>query len=185
MKTSLILVCALFLLTGCSLFGHHEASKQTEAVPQESDALAVKEGYSAVSVHVDGIIGSGRTLKPGDFVDVIMIEELPVSTRGGDNPPKGLIILLTVFRKVHVLAAESADVESEESPRYMLTLEMPADKAAILVAQKDASEIRTMLRAPTDDPGDDIINRKMGRNEIADALQGTKPAPPSPPSPAP
>jgi Flp pilus assembly protein CpaB len=178
MKHAVMLICALFFLTGCSLFAHHETPKQTETVPQKSDTPAVKEGFRAVTVHVDGITGRMGTVTAGAYVDLIMVEELPTSTRGGDNPPKGLIILLSVFRKVHVLVAKPADVESEESPRYILTLEMPADKAAIVEAQKDGSEIRVMLRAATDEPGEDIINRKMGRNELSDAVQGIhQPAP--------
>jgi pilus assembly protein CpaB len=76
-------------------------------------ALQLESGQRAVSVQLSSLIGAGGNVRPGDFVDVILIVE--VKPVGGDQATQGTTDQLsaTVSQNVKVLAVDTQRVSAD------------------------------------------------------------------------
>lgn len=70
-------------------------------------SLVVEQGFRAVSLEVSSLIGAGGNIRPGDFVDVILIVE--VKPEGGDPENQGASDTLgtIILQNVKVLAIDT------------------------------------------------------------------------------
>jgi pilus assembly protein CpaB len=75
--------------------------------------LQLENGQRAVSVQLSSLIGAGGNVRPGDFVDVILIVE--VKPEGGDPAAQGTTDQLsaTVAQNIKVLAVDTQRISAD------------------------------------------------------------------------
>ena len=96
-------------------------------------ALLVDAGMRAVSVKVSSLIGAGGNIRPGDFVDVILIVEVSVADPNNPNATTGGStdqIAATILQNVKVLAIDT----EKTSPDASASTNPDADKSSNDVA---------------------------------------------------
>ncbi|HEY3540474.1 MAG TPA: Flp pilus assembly protein CpaB [Trinickia sp.] len=70
-------------------------------------AAALKPGMRAISVSIDDVSGNAGLIQPGDFVDVLLTQQIRADA-GVDVPPARAVESETVAERVRVLAVGSA-----------------------------------------------------------------------------
>ncbi|MBV6272985.1 Flp pilus assembly protein CpaB [Alcaligenaceae bacterium CGII-47] len=107
-------------------------------------AAALKPGMRAVSVPVDNVSGNAGLIQPGDYVDMILVQE----SRSRDDLDSGRahsVVSETVVEKVRVIAVgsvlqaqgEAEDAKSKRQPARTVTIEvMPRAAEAVTVAAR-------------------------------------------------
>lgn len=79
-------------------------------------AAALKPGMRAVSVAVDNVSGNAGLIRPGDYVDIILIQQ----TRASDHIDMGRarsVVSETVVENVRIIAVGSVFQETDENVR--------------------------------------------------------------------
>lgn len=105
-------------------------------------AAALKPGMRAVSVPVDNVSGNAGLIQPGDYVDMILVQE----SRSRDDLDSGRarsVVSETVVEKVRVIAvgsvfqAHAEDPKGSRQPARTVTIEvMPRAAEAVTVAAR-------------------------------------------------
>ncbi|HUH58532.1 MAG TPA: Flp pilus assembly protein CpaB [Candidimonas sp.] len=108
-------------------------------------AAALKPGMRAVSVQVDNVSGNAGLIQPGDYVDMILVQEAKGGGSLGSNRARS-VVSETVVEKVRVIAVgsvfqqQSDDVKGgnkKASPARTVTIEvMPRAAEAVTVAAR-------------------------------------------------
>jgi pilus assembly protein CpaB len=134
------------------------------AFPQGAAGLAsvTPVGRRAISISVDNIAAVAGMVKPGDFVDVIVLISFPVQLADGKQMTDTRLIPL--FQNVEVLAVGQSTVGAgrtagrytQEEPKEtkpqspLITLSLTPKEAGILAYISETGKIRLILRNPQD-----------------------------------
>lgn len=132
-------------------------------------ASSTPVGKRAVTIVVDSVAGLAGMIKPGDYVDVLSVIPIPITTP--DNKQVVQPTIIPLFQNVLVLAVgrEVAGVSSEpaeEMGRYSLpekqqqqqqqgsssviTLSLGSQEANILAFVQEQGKFKLVLRSPAD-----------------------------------
>jgi pilus assembly protein CpaB len=165
------------------------------AYPRAASGLAdvTPVGRRAITISVDNIAAVAGMVKPGDYVDVIVLIAVPVKLPDGTQMTDNRVIPL--FQNVEVLAVGQSTVgavrkvsryaqeqpEEEAKPQSpLITLSLTPKEAGILAYISEQGKIRLVLRNPSDN--------KMEPLEITDLaslLRYLSPQPEKPELPQP
>jgi len=113
-------------------------------------SAVIPEGYRAMTVKVDDVVGVSGFIMPGSFVDVVAII-LPVSQQGPDA--KGPISKI-VLQNIKVLAS-GAKIDSPENQRQpsdvkAVTLQVTPEQAEKLVLAANEGKLQLVMRSYSD-----------------------------------
>lgn len=124
-------------------------------------AMATPVGKRAISIPVDNISSLMGMVRPGDYVDVIGMVPVPVSSPDGKTVTSQAAVI-PLFQNVLVLAVGNQLGESSasaESSRYnqtrtaeasQITLALSSQEANLLAFVQEQGKIRLVLRSPAD-----------------------------------
>lgn len=137
-------------------------SAKDAAASGSSLAMVTPIGKRAVTISIDSISAVGGMIRPGDYVDVVAMVSVPVTTTQGKQAMQATAVPL--FQNVLVLAigqdistssqqtvAEGRYKKEEkrvESPA--ITLALSPREAGLLGFVQDQGKIRLALRSPSD-----------------------------------
>ncbi len=135
----------------------------------------IKEGYRAITVKVNEVVGVAGFIVPGTFVDVLTT----IRRRGeGDSEPETRMIL----QNVRVLAAGpylERDRENKPVTVNAVTLEVTPEAAEMISHAQNEGEIRLALRNRMDQeevatPGIDTSSLLVGRQPAKSGGRGVE-----------
>ena len=134
------------------------------AFPRGASGLAdvTPVGRRAITISVDNLASLAGMVKPGDYVDIIVLIAVPVQMADGSKMTDNRVIPL--FQNVEVLAVGQSTVGVErKSGRYtpdqpkeqqskspLITLSLTPQEAGILAYISEQGKIRLVMRNPSD-----------------------------------
>jgi pilus assembly protein CpaB len=160
--------------------GMRETITNMKLAPEGTGAglsAVIPEGYRAMTVKVDDVVGVSGFIMPGSFVDVVAIIT-PLSPAGAANGPISKIVL----QNIKVLAS-GAKIDSPENQRQpsevkAVTLQVTPEQAEKLVLAANEGRLQLVMRNYSDQED----TQTKGANK-ATLLSGEsyvpQPAPPS------
>ncbi|SRR6266446_2732906 len=160
--------------------GARETITNMKLAPEGTGAglsAVIPEGYRAMTVKVDDVVGVSGFIMPGSFVDVVAIIT-PLSPAGAANGPISKIVL----QNIKVLAS-GAKIDSPENQRQpsevkAVTLQVTPEQAEKLVLAANEGRLQLVMRNYSDQED----TQTKGANK-ATLLSGESYVPqPSPPS---
>ncbi len=85
--------------------------------PNPPLSLLLEPGTRGLSVKVSSLIGAGGNIRPGDFVDVILVVEVKSASNSGDPAAQGTTdqLALTILQNVKVLAIDTERTPADPS----------------------------------------------------------------------
>jgi pilus assembly protein CpaB len=112
-------------------------------------SAVIPEGYRAMTVKVDDVVGVSGFIMPGSFVDVVAII-VPLSQVGAANGPISKIVL----QNIKVLAS-GAKIDSPENQRQpaevkAVTLQVTPEQAEKLVLAANEGKLQLVMRNYSD-----------------------------------
>ena len=112
-------------------------------------SAVIPEGYRAMTVKVDDVVGVSGFIMPGSFVDVVAVI-VPLSQANGTNGPISKIVL----QNIKVLAS-GAKIDSPENQRLpsevkAVTLQVTPEQAEKLVLASNGGRLQLVMRNYTD-----------------------------------
>jgi pilus assembly protein CpaB len=136
----------------------------------------IPEGYRAISVKVDDVVGVSGFVMPGSYVDVVAVI-VPVATQGAQS--QGPISKI-VLQHIKVLAT-GAKIDSPENQREpnstkAVTLQVTPDQAEKLSLAANEGKLTLVMRSYTDQEP----SQTKGANKqslLTDAVEVTEPKP--------
>ena len=140
-------------------------------------SAVIPEGYRAMTVKVDDVVGVSGFIMPGSFVDVVAII-LPASQTAATNGPISKIVL----QNIKVLAS-GAKIDSPENQRQpsevkAVTLQVTPDQAEMLVLAANEGKLQLVMRNYSDQ--EDTQTKGVNKSSL---LSGQSYVPqPTPPS---
>ncbi|MEJ7576329.1 MAG: Flp pilus assembly protein CpaB [Pyrinomonadaceae bacterium] len=151
-------------------------------------SAVIPEGYRAMTVKVDDVVGLSGFVMPGALVDVVVVID-PESSAGGRNP-----ISKIVLQNIKVLASGSSidqpKQEREREPESVktVTLQVTPEQAEKLALASTEGKLRLVMRNATDQgdaPTEGVDKRRLLSGESATpvpapgSLQSEQPQPPA------
>ena len=132
--------------------GMRETITNMKLAPEGTGAglsAVIPEGYRAMTVKVDDVVGVSGFIMPGSFVDVVAII-VPVSQAGATNGPISKIVL----QNIKVLAS-GAKIDSPENQRQpsevkAVTLQVTPEQAEKLVLAANEGKLQLVMRNYSD-----------------------------------
>ena len=110
----------------------------------------IPEGYRAMTVKVDDVVGVSGFIMPGSFVDVVAII-VPPSSQGGDRQEA---ISKIVLQSIKVLASgprlDSPENEREPTSVKAVTLQVTPEQAEKLVLAANEGKLQLVMRNYSD-----------------------------------
>src|SRR5438093_6018407 len=110
----------------------------------------IPEGYRAMTVKVDDVVGVSGFIMPGSFVDVVAII-VPPSSQGGDRQDA---ISKIVLQSIKVLASgqklDSPENEREPTSVKAVTLQVTPEQAEKLVLAANEGKLQLVMRNYSD-----------------------------------
>ncbi|MDD5196827.1 MAG: Flp pilus assembly protein CpaB [Candidatus Omnitrophota bacterium] len=119
-------------------------------------------GKRAVTISVDSLSGLGGMIKPGNYVDVIALLPVPVTTADGKQVNQ--VAVMPLFQNILVLAVgqdtgavsvsasgkkiQEGERRSESSP--LITLALSPQEANLIAFVQEQGKLRLTLRSPAD-----------------------------------
>lgn len=140
-------------------------------------SAVIPEGYRAMTVKVDDVVGVSGFIMPGSFVDVVAIIT-PASQAGAANGPISKIVL----QNIKVLAS-GAKIDSPENQRQpsevkAVTLQVTPEQAEKLVLAANEGKLQLVMRNYSDQED----TQTAGSNKATLLSGQTYVAQPEPPS---
>lgn len=133
-----------------------------EAAGAGSLSMATPIGKRATTISVDNISAVGGMIRPGDYVDVVVIANIPVAVPGGKQAAQSAIVPLFQNALVLAVGQETAIVsppgeggrykksEERKEPSPLITLALSPQEANLLAFVQEQGKIRLSLRSPSD-----------------------------------
>src|SRR5262249_25119810 len=133
-------------------------SKTTAPGEQASLSALLPEGKRAVTVRVDDVRGVAGFIRPGDFVDVVLIGEDPVVRR--ENYAQILL------QNLRVLAVDQLASERQEQPIVpkAVTLEVTPEEAQRILLATNIGRLSLTLRRLAD--GNSAVARRVTERDL-------------------
>jgi pilus assembly protein CpaB len=112
-------------------------------------SAVIPEGYRAMTVKVDDVVGVSGFIMPGSFVDVVAIIT-PVSPAGAANGPISKIVLQNI--KVLASGAKLDSPENQRQPSEVkgVTLQVTPEQAEKLVLAANEGRLQLVMRNYSD-----------------------------------
>jgi pilus assembly protein CpaB len=112
-------------------------------------SAVIPEGYRAMTVKVDDVVGVYGFIMPGSFVDIVAVVT-PLSQAGATSGPVSKIVL----QNIKVLAS-GAKIDSPENQRLpsevkAVTLQVTPEQAEKLVLASNGGKVQLVMRNYTD-----------------------------------
>ncbi len=169
-----------------------------EAVGGGTLAMSTPIGKRAVTISVDSISAVGGMIRPGDYVDVVAMVTVPVTTPEGKQASQAAVVplfqntlILAVGQETAALpqAGEGRAKKEEKRGGDSITLALSPQEANLLAFVQEQGKIRLSLRSPSDAKIEPVqpaswdslfqylVPREAGEPK---AKQETKPAEPEP-----
>lgn len=123
-------------------------------------AGATPSGKRAISIVADNIASLSGMVKPGDYVDVLAIIQIPV--QGQDGRVTGQTAVIPLFQNVLVLAvgqnisgvaapaARYAEDTSSAGGNVLITLALGPQEANLVAFIQEQGKLRLVMRSPSD-----------------------------------
>ncbi len=121
-------------------------------------SAATPVGKRAITISVDNISALVGMIKPGDYVDVIAMVNVPVQTAEGKQTAQTAV--MPIFQNILVLAvgqeigtAESRYKKEEKKvgeASSLITLALAPQEASLIAFVQEQGRIRLVLRSPAD-----------------------------------
>lgn len=111
----------------------------------DSSSFTVPEGKRAVAVPINLVSGVGYSVKPGDYVDVLVTMDIPNPT-GSPQTTTSLAAQDVLVLSVRASTLEESKDAQTEPRSYTLALSVPQAMAITLGSEKGS--IRLLLRNP-------------------------------------
>ena len=112
-------------------------------------AATIKDGYRAIAVRVDQVVGVAGFVLPGMRVDVLVSGVPPNAQGGGNNNTQ----VRTVLQNIEVLSAGTdiqKDAEGKPQQVQVVNLLVTPEQAQILALASSETHIQLVLRNPLD-----------------------------------
>jgi pilus assembly protein CpaB len=112
-------------------------------------AATIKDGYRAIAVRVDQVVGVAGFVTPGMHVDVLISGVPPNSQGGGGNNTQ----VRTVLQNMEVLSAGTdiqKDAEGKPQQVQVVNLLVTPEQAQVLALASNETRIQLVLRNPLD-----------------------------------
>jgi pilus assembly protein CpaB len=119
-------------------------------------------GKRAITIAVDSLAGLGGMIKPGDYVDVIALLPVPVTTAEGKQvnqiavmPLFQNVLILAVGQNTGSISAATAGKKTQEGERRsenssLITLALDPQEANLIAFVQEQGKLRLTLRSPAD-----------------------------------
>jgi pilus assembly protein CpaB len=137
----------------------------------------IPEGYRAMTVRVDDVVGVSGFVGPGSYVDVVAVI-VPVNQTSTSQGPISKIVLQNIKVLASGAKMDSADNKHEPTSVNVVTLQVTPEQAEKLVLAANESKLQLVMR----NYGDQEDTQTTGANK-ATLLNGEsirpEPAPPS------
>jgi pilus assembly protein CpaB len=112
-------------------------------------AATIKDGYRAIAVRVDQVVGVAGFVTPGMHVDVLISGVPPSAQGGGGNNTQ----VRTVLQNIEVLSAGTdiqKDAEGKPQQVQVVNLLVSPEQAQVLALASNETRIQLVLRNPLD-----------------------------------
>ncbi|HTM17647.1 MAG TPA: Flp pilus assembly protein CpaB [Terracidiphilus sp.] len=112
-------------------------------------AATIKDGYRAIAVRVDQVVGVAGFVTPGMRVDVLVSGVPPNAQQGGGNNTQ----VRTVLQNIEVLSAGTdiqKDAEGKPQQVQVVNLLVTPEQAQVLALASNETRIQLVLRNPLD-----------------------------------
>jgi pilus assembly protein CpaB len=130
-----------------------------EAVGGGTLAMSTPIGKRAITIAVDSISAVGGMIRPGDYVDVVSMVTVPVTTPEGKQASQAAVVPLFQNTLVLAVGQETAALpqaegrgkkEERRSDSPAITLALSPQEANLLAFVQEQGKIRLSLRSPSD-----------------------------------
>jgi pilus assembly protein CpaB len=112
-------------------------------------SAVIPEGYRAMTVKVDDVVGVSGFIMPGSFVDVVAII-VPVSQAGAMNGPISKIVLQNIKVLASGAKLDSPENQREPSSVKAVTLQVTPEQAEKLVLAANQGKLQLVMRNYSD-----------------------------------
>lgn len=122
-------------------------------------AMVTPIGKRAVTISVDDISGVGGMIRPGDYVDIVAMAAIPVSTPEGKEVSRSAavplfqnVLVLAIGQETGAVLLEEGRYKKEEKKEIspLITLALNPQEANFLAFVQEQAKIRLSLRSPSD-----------------------------------
>lgn len=152
-------------------------------------AAALKPGMRAISVAVDDVSGNAGLIQPGDYVDVLLTQQM--HTADGTQPePQRSVESETIVERVRVLAVGSAfrrpkdDAAAPNTQARTVTFELTPRSAEIVTVAAHLGSLSLALRsfatrdrhAPAAEDVADLQTPPVWAGDVSRALRAASPS---------
>ncbi len=132
--------------------GVRETITNMKLAPEGTGAglsAVIPEGYRAMTVKVDDVVGVSGFIMPGSFVDVVAII-VPIAQAGATNGPISKIVLQNI--KVLASGAKIDSPENQREPAAVkaVTLQVTPEQAEKLVLAANEGKLQLVMRNYSD-----------------------------------
>jgi pilus assembly protein CpaB len=160
--------------------GTRETITNMKLAPEGTGAglsAVIPEGYRAMTVKVDDVVGVSGFIMPGSFVDVVAII-IPVSQAGAAGGPISKIVLQNI--KVLASGAKLDSPENQRQPSEVkgVTLQVTPEQAEKLVLAANEGKLQLVMRNYSDQEDTQTKGANKGSLLSGDTYV-PQPAPPS------
>jgi pilus assembly protein CpaB len=132
--------------------GVRETITNMKLAPEGTGAglsAVIPEGYRAMTVKVDDIVGVSGFIMPGSFVDVVAIIN-PVAQAGGASVPISKIVLQNIKVLASGTKIDSPEDQRQPSQVKAVTLQVTPEQAEKLVLASSGSRLQLVMRNYSD-----------------------------------
>jgi pilus assembly protein CpaB len=123
----------------------------------ENLASVTPAGKRAISIPVDSIASVGGMVKPGDYVDLIAMLNVPITTADGKQMVQNAVLplfqnvlVLAVGQEISSLATAQGRYRKTTEVSPLITLALSPQEANLVAFVQEQGKIRLVLRSPTD-----------------------------------
>ena len=161
--------------------GVREAVTEARLAPEGVVAglsAVIPEGYRAMTVKVDDVVGVSGFVMPGSYVDVVAVI-VPQATQGGQSPgPVSKIVL----QHIRVLASgpkiDSPENQREPNNAKAVTLQVTPEQAEKLSLAANEGKLQLVMRSYTDQ--EDSQTRGVNKHSLLSGDSGADDPAPKP-----
>ena len=132
--------------------GVRETITNMKLAPEGTGAglsAVIPEGYRAMTVKVDDIVGVSGFIMPGSFVDVVAII-VPVAQAGAANGPISKIVLQNIKVLASGTKIDSPENQRQPSEVKAVTLQVTPEQAEKLVLASNGGRLQLVMRNYSD-----------------------------------
>ncbi len=129
-------------------------------------AGALTPGMRAFSVRINAVTGASGFITPGDYVDIILTQDLRQTTDQDQLGPQFQRASETIMREVRILAIDQSadDLEGATLVGQTATLEVTPQQAEILSVAGAMGSLSLSLRSLT--PGETVVSRSAFTSDL-------------------